>query len=531
MRVLTINKGNISPRRRVIEWSDVIIEDALPNGLLPLMVKTQGNHNLKNDGNVVLLLEGGAMPFEKQYKYEVVDETSFIIYIPEYIKIGVENYSTMGDNALLEPVGENIHALVKDVRNITLRYANTIFNGSVYYSYDDEGHPTNEEDAASCSIMCDSSVGFTGRGFIEIKNDWFIDGGVFDNNIILEEDDFAIEIPVSLQYDPSYRLNDEQTALNGYFKAVKESIIPEIIDNEKRQFIPIVKYSKKGSFLGEKYKPVKEIEFNLHLRNRYDTDLNDGTLREGWRTTDEQLWNGFKEKAQVYKVKGYNDNYADELNALGFTEDDIRFTKTKVGKSFIRLMFYSSKDMLKKELLSYSTIYLDPGELYHRYCEIKSRGLQTFDENRLDDKLRLSAKFLVRGKYTSNKSSEGFYLYLFPSEIESESLPRTIYMKVEFNHAGYGKTVPLMLPRGTNGNVIKSTSASFPTNFNPTKINGDGKSEVDFDFEGYQNAVMIPLEIWFDEELNQYVYHFPFTEDKDGKIILNLFEPRIRGDR
>ena len=531
MRVLTINKGNISPRRRVIRWDNVTIENTLPNGLLPLKVKTHGIHNLKKEGYVILLLEGGTIPYEKKYHYEVVDETTLILYIPEYIKIEVINYSSIDDNALLEPVSDNIHMLVGDAKNVTLRYIDNVFNGGVYYSYDNEGNPTNEEDVAASSIICESSVGFTGRGFIEIKNDWFFDEGVFNDNIIIEEEDFAIEIPIPLECDPSYKLNDEQGALNGYLNAVKSSIIPEIVDNEKQQFIPIVKYSEQDSFWGEKYKPVKEIEFNLHLRSRYDIDLNNGTLRDGWRTTDEQLWNGFDENVRDYKVDGYNDNYADELNALGFTEDDIRFAKTKVGKSFLRLMFYSSKDMLSKELLSYSTVYLDSGELYHRYCEIKSRGLKVFDEKRLDDKLRLSAKFLVRGKYTSNKSSEGFYLYLFPSEIEGESLPRTIYMKVEFNHAGYGKTVPLMLPRDANGDVIKSTSMNFPTNFNPIVTNNEGGEFVDFDFEGYQNAVMIPLEIWFSDELKQYVYHFPFTEDKDGRIILNLFEPRIRGDR
>lgn len=529
MRGLIINKNTFQKHRREVKWDSANIDNTLSNGLLSVEVKTPGNHNLKNEGFLILSLKGGAVPFEKKYQYKVVDKTTFIIYIPEYIKIEVENYSTIYDNALIEPVGENIHMLVYDVKNITLRYLDVIFNGGVYYSYDNDGNPTNEEDAASRSILCNSPVGFTGRGFIEIKNDWFFNGGVFNKSIVLEENDFGIEIPITLQYDPSYRLNDEQTVLNGYFNAIKASIIPEIVDNEKQQFIPVIKYSKKGSFLGEKYKPAKEIEINLHLRNRYDTDANDGTLREGWRTTDEQLWNGFIGNA--YKVKGYNDNYADELNALGFTEDDIRFNKTKVGKSFIRLMFYSSKEMLKKELIYYSTVYLDQGELYRRYCEITSRNLKVFDENRLDDKLRLSAKFVIRGKYTSNKSSEGFYLYLFPSEIESESPPRTIYMKVEFNHAGYGKTVPLMLPRDANGAVIKSTSDNFPTNFNPIKLNNEEKEIVDFDFEGYQDAVMIPIEIWFDKELNQYVYHFPFTEDKDGRIILNLFEPRIRGDR
>ena len=230
MRVLTINKGNISPRHRVIGWEGITIENTLPNGLLPLRVKTQGKHNLKKEGNMILLLEGGTMPFEKSYQYEVIDDTTLNIYIPEYIKIEVDNYSSTEDNALLEPVSENIHTLVKNVKDITLKYSGNTFKGHVYYSYDDEGNPTNEEDVASRSIICDASVGFTGRGFVEIKNDWFLNEGAFDENIVLEEDDFAIEIPISLQYDPSYRLNDEQTALNGYFNAVKASIIPEIVD-------------------------------------------------------------------------------------------------------------------------------------------------------------------------------------------------------------------------------------------------------------------------------------------------------------
>ena len=151
-------------------------------------------------------------------------------------------------------------------------------------------------------------------------------------------------------------------------------------------------------------------------------------------------------------------------------------------------------------------------------------GLKAFDSGRTDENLRLSAKFSVKGKYNASKSSEGFYLYLFPTEIEGETLPKTIYMKLEFNHAGYGKTVPMMLPRDNSGKVVNANTISFPINFTPSN---NGK--VDFDFEAYQDAAMIPLEIWFDNNIQEYVYRFPFADRSDGKVVLNFFEPRVRG--
>ena len=105
-------------------------------------------------------------------------------------------------------------------------------------------------------------------------------------------------------------------------------------------------------------------------------------------------------------------------------------------------------------------------------------------------------------------------------------------MKVEFNHAGYGKTIPMMLPRGNNGkedgnSPLVLTDRDFPLNFTP--INKDGM--VDFNFNAYQNAVMIPIEIGYDLELKNYTYRFPFLPSRQGveKIVLNLFEPRIKG--
>ena len=62
---------------------------------------------------------------------------------------------------------------------------------------------------------------------------------------------------------------------------------------------------------------------------------------------------------------------------------------------------------------------------------------------------------------------KGFYLYLFP-----EYIGKTIYMKVEFNHAGYGRTIPLVyiqngkLPisymfKKENGKVVTKNDATY----------------------------------------------------------------------
>ena len=57
----------------------------------------------------------------------------------------------------------------------------------------------------------------------------------------------------------------------------------------------------------------------------------------------------------------------------------------------------------------------------------------------------MAAKFIVKNRYESEESAEGFYLHIFKDY--SEKLhDKTIYMKVEFNHAGEGRTINMMMP-------------------------------------------------------------------------------------
>ena len=529
MRTLTINKQILNPQHRGIGEYTVNIGEVDENGFKPVMIFTHEPHNLAKKGKVVLLPDNS--PFTKSYDYESIDKTTFIIHIPEFSVLEVNNYASGENNALIELVTDDLGAYVVNTTDIKLRFLNEEFSGRTQPLIDNNGTLLNAEDAAFRMILCDKPLPFNGNGFVEVKNDWYLKNGAFNTNIRIEEELCGIDISIPLQHEPEYRASNEQEMLNAYLSDVQTSIIPEIVDNEKRQFFPV--------YYKNKCLKVREIVFNLHFRDRYDLDLNDGTFREGWKTSDEQFWNGLSVKRGeetitedddilAYDVKGLDDSYADTLDYLGFTADDIRFGKAKIKKSFIRLSYYSSKDMLQKELLAYSTIFLDSGELYNTYNKISGLKLPIFDKTRIDKNLRLSASFSIKNNRFSKKSSEGFYLYLFPSEIDSENMAKTIYMKVEFNHAGYGKTIPMMLPRTENGKIINSTDSNFPLNFTPTVMDKNGNVGVDFDFEGYHNAIMIPIEIKYDSQMKDYVYHFPFISSNDGKIELNLFEPRIK---
>lgn len=523
MRTLVVNKKKLIVEKRNIGKYSANVGQVNDKGMIPVSIVCENIHNLPKQGKITLIPDDS--PFDKKYDYEALDDFKFIVYIPEYVMMYVINYAAIGENALFDPVDDDFAAYVSDIENVTLRYMGKIIKGGVHIVRDENGSPTNEEDAAARIVICNTPVGFSGRGFIDVKNDWFLIDGGFNTNIIFAEDMYAMELDIPLERDTEYRLTDTQRMLEEYVENVRNAILPEIIDNEKQRFTPIY-FDENGN---PKY--VKEIIFNLHFRDRKNLELGDGSLRDGWKTSDIQVWNGMtlKNGNLKYDIKGIDDSYGDTLDYLGFTEDDVKFSKNKIKKSFIRCTYFTTKDIVRKEILAYSTVFMDMGELYTKYIKISSRNLKIFDAERKDKDLRLSTNFKISNNRQNQKSSEGFYLYIYPNEIDTESSQKTIYMRVEFNHAGFGKTVPMMLPRNKNGKVILSGEGGFPLNFTPEVFDENGNSGVDFDFESYQNAILIPIEISYNAQLEEYVYRFPFATVKNGCVELNLFEPRVNG--
>ena len=71
------------------------------------------------------------------------------------------------------------------------------------------------------------------------------------------------------------------------------------------------------------------------------------------------------------------------------------------------------------------------------------------DEDKIEE-CRLSSQMVVTDKFISNNSSEGFYLYLWKDNVTESALD--IYMRVEFNHAKYGRIIPFTMPY-SNGSI------------------------------------------------------------------------------
>ena len=555
MREFTTNRTTFNIRKNEIIYN-VKNNGKDSSGKNVFQFTTTCSHGLSNGDTVLLVkqfvedtrkyrLENHkyTFPTEKECEVEVIDDLNFVIKFSNYAFVNVENYDSGNHGAQLVFKDNPIQYYVNDDTNIEIVSSGETLTGSIGLKYQ-INEETGEEECTNAEDFSAITAGFDKplphivfNGFVYVKNTWHLKCGSdteFDGeNIRIYNRHFYLSNFLLLGNAESYKVDDDAVVAKNFLAEMTKDIIPDIVDNEKRQFIPCIK-----TFWGDKL--AQEIVFNLHFRERDDMLT--------FNLKDKFIWNGFdwkeEEKTIVKKIDGYDDRLGDELNKLGFTEDDVKFQKTKLKKTFLRLLFYSSPSMLDKDLLYYSTIFLDTGELFLKYAFIKNSvdesgtsSVLVFDDKKTDDKLRLSAQFKVKNKYDSTKSSEGFYLYLFPDEVQEENAPRTIYMKVEFNHAGYGKTIPMMLPRHKDENgeytisgaPILSTEADFPINF----LKKDENGNIDNKFQELSDSVMIPLNILYDRNEKKYKYYFPwYTEyaNETNKIIINLWEPRVLGN-
>lgn len=319
----------------------------------------------------------------------------------------------------------------------------------------------------------------------------------------------CLNIPLTFASENQSGLLNENIA-QLYFDERKKELIPDIIDYEKKCFSPVYKD-------GDKIKPLYSIRFNLYFRDRGDD-------YQQWASNDGLYWNKPYTASTSTTVNG------DYLGKLGFNDNDIYYRKLKVQKSFLRLNFYDSKDPFKQMLLFYSTVFLDSGDLYGSY--IKNLSLKTDEKQLVDICNDLTCSFKLTDKFEHTKSSEGFYLHMFPDYIGETG--RTVYMRVEFNHAGYGKTLPFMSPftaDTVNPNINKAID--FGENFPSYLINNENN-----DLTEYFNYLHIPVVLYYDSNKGEYVYYFKTQSSgkdnssfriDDGNMVINLYEPKLNG--
>lgn len=368
---------------------------------------------------------------------------------------------------------------------------------------------------------------------------------------------FTLNIPFSndIQTDIYQESNIEER----FAEKEKSKSINDFIDMEKDVYYPVYEYIK-GENIEMSF--LRKIVFNLHFRRRNNN--------EEWVTDNDSYWNGINLVADAngnrisddYFVYSNKSEQSDLLGYLGFTNGDVKYRKNRLKKSFLRLSFYDSDNPSSQNLLGYYTVFYNINDasaklLKHyeddnsneyfslqekngKYEKVEADGIRVNTEpliknpsNDLED-LRLSSQFVVSDKYTTDSTSEGFYLYLW-KDGNKGVIPETLYMKVEFNHAGYGRNIPFMMP-------------FYDIKKHP---NGEGKikslDEIVKDFEGkgedapygirqYLKYSYIRWKYRYDKDTRKHIYYldrdtygnYDDNIDDDDKILkINLYEAKI----
>lgn len=400
---------------------------------------------------------------------------------------------------------------------------------------------------------------------IEIYRDNFLFhsyGLTLDEKYYNVTTDFYRDKPLfnlSVPFYSSFQTDLEKDAnINEYFtEAEEKKAINAIVDMEKDVYHPCFVSNKQFNLL-------KTIKFNLHFRKH--------SLDDNWTTDNESYWNGtYVANGKVNLMNNVGDSvesngffsYSDKseqsdlLSYLGFTNNDVKYRKNKLKKSFLRLSFYDSMNASNQNLLAYYTIFYNTGEAFTklmRHFEDENYSYSSLnpDDNKNtnklngirvnrepyslngavnDEDLRISSQFTISDKYQSSNSSEGFYLYLWKDN-DNGVIPTDIYLKVEFNHAGYGRSIPMMMPfvdpkkhNGNNG--IKS----FQDILNDFNNNGVDKP---YGIRQYMKYSYIHLKYQYDKAKQCNVYYLDDEQYgnygnsvKDNCLILNLYEAKI----
>ncbi|MCD8207504.1 MAG: hypothetical protein LUD72_06175 [Bacteroidales bacterium] len=385
-----------------------------------------------------------------------------------------------------------------------------------------------------------------------------------------------MQIPLVQTFDTNMYQED---AMENFIADEEKKAIGTISDYEKDVYVPVT----------AGFEPVYKIIFNFHFREHRG---------DNWTVSSEGNWNGTmtnfngtydvlslmgKSKDNKYAYFSYNktdtpydESFQSDLTSyLDFTNEDIRYQKNKVKKSFLRLSFYDSTNPASQNLLAYSTIFVDSGTLLTKYSKhfedspysaisydtdgdylstaqklsgirVNREPYNTMLPNSTTEDIedvRLSSQLVVQDKYNSTSSSEGFYLYLWKSE-DNGAEPRDIYMKAEFNHAGYGRTIPLMLPywdyddaSGSRGYRRVKTFEEICSDWNIIPTPDDEPSIVSgYSLKTYLRYSYVRFKCQYDKSSKQYVYYPNVDVYNDmndtiqhdaNTLIFNLYEARM----
>lgn len=329
-----------------------------------------------------------------------------------------------------------------------------------------------------------------------------------------ENGNLRVSVPIAEDFATNAFAED---AFNSFAESRKNVAVNEIVDYEKMKFTPCYRGSN------GKIQLYSSIRFNINLRDRKGS--------EDWTVNEENYWFAYNTISQSGRLKKTNKNVngADIISSLDFEDNDIYYQKNKVKNTFLRVSFYNSNDRKTQQLLYSTKLYLNSGRLYGKYIKDvenrpESKGMVVDDWGLGENGLYVD--FTCSSSYDTGNTSEGFYLYLFPSNLDKET-GGTIYMKAELNNSKYGYTIPLTLPMKRESGKFKTigpTSADFPIHYLKKK------DEMIYpDMAGIRRDTFIPVSIFSQDNKYYWEFDVDFDGEDSDDLVITLFEPRING--
>lgn len=364
---------------------------------------------------------------------------------------------------------------------------------------------------------------------------------------------FTIPVPIQVKNDVSLLKEDN---INTHFVDDEMSrAINPIPEMEKHVYTP-VSATRSGSRYT--FNNLSKINFNLHMREHSG---------DNWTVKENDKW-CFSKRDEILKPYANNDNQSDLLGCLGFTNKDVKYQKKVLKKSFLRLSYYDSINEADQHLLAYSVVYFDTANLYSKYLYTSEMPLYIkYDDDptnlykggRVDtevkyselikyvtlptnnilrdetiEKYRISSQFSVESKWLSGRTSEGYYLYLW-ADNDNGIIPSNLYLKVELNHARYGRTIPFMVPYITEAESADPSPDNPYRNRKGFKTSSEVNNDNGYDIKKYKKYSYIRLKYCYDKENGRHVYfldpeYYSSSVNSQNILNINLYEAKVRFD-
>lgn len=501
----------------------------------------------------------------------------YYIYLSDRYSFKLNVSRVMGSSTLIcyPEIDNNLYSN-KDIIDIRREIINIIMDNKEHFYF------TLSKDTFGREIMnAENGLAMSMSSRIPYSTS---ENNLLEKSIQIYRQNGYLSFKLPLTVNVANNLMREDTITNEFVEYHKERSINRIVDMEKDIYSPVWKN-------GNEYNPIKEIRFNLHFRTRdldtwkvieddreYTTDpfneygefYTPNSRMCNWFVTD---YNFYKNAEGDYDVdKSYLQNASDLLGYLNFTTNEVITRASKIGKSFLRLSFYSTNNPQTQVLLGTSTVFFDENLAFAKYLSLKKSselnfidtvvmqdaGYAKFEDyltdvaagtdkyqvsantttttseltgdNFLNDSFRLSSRFTIQDKYNCDTSSEGYYLYMF-KEYTRKNREGVVFMKVEFNHAGIGQSIPFLLPR----KVEDENGVGIPYYLHK---DADVKElKKGFKLEDIYKQLYLPVYVIFDTNTNKYVY---YLDDKlrenaelnvDNEIMeFNLFEVKFENE-